>query len=67
MSNSADIIHLNSEEGSVGAAYQALIADEVLQPDHQQAKCVAALDQVRAGIDAPEQKPSFFFQTRWSQ
>jgi len=60
MSNSADIVHLNSEEGSVGAAYQALIADGVLQPDHQQAKCVAALDHVRAGMDAPKQKASLF-------
>ena len=60
MDSSADIVHLCSDVGSVGATYQALIGDGVLQPDHQQAKCVAALDDVRKQIDAPKQSTSLF-------
>lgn len=60
MDNSADIVHLSSELGSLGVAYQGLIADGVLQPDHQQAKCVAALDHLREQIDAPKKAKSLF-------
>ncbi len=59
MSSQQDIVHLSDEEGSVGAAYQRLLKDGVLKPDAEQALCVAALDQVRERVDAPEAKKSF--------
>jgi len=59
MESFADIVHLSGDVGSVGATYQGLIADGVLHPDHQQAKCVTALDQVRDSIDAPKKQKSF--------
>lgn len=55
-----EIVHLDSEPNSVGATYQSLIGDGVLHPDHQQAKCVAALDGVRARLDAEKQTLSLF-------
>jgi len=60
MNNSADIVHLSSDQDSVGAAYQKLISDKVLQPDYHQAKCVAALDLVRQNLAAPKKATSFF-------